>query len=163
LGPKAEGPFVQMCTSRTSRSRRSTRTRRRSARRGVPWLPSAWRLWFPLRDRESFRASSTDQQSGFWTYTCLPRSWRRQLRVHVVGRGDQDGVNVLLALEHLAIVGIASGFQEVDGLERTICQRAPALHGIERHLRLARGGGAGSSMRFFNARCRGRAAESLSA
>jgi len=43
--------------------------------------------------------------------------------VHVVGSGDEDGVNVLLAIEHLAIVGVASGFRKVYGLQTD--------HGVE--------------------------------
>ena len=48
--------------------------------------------------------------------------------VHVVGRGDHDGVDILLALEHLAIVGVARGFLEVD--------RPESDHSVDARLRL---------------------------
>ena len=35
------------------------------------------------------------------------------VRVHVIGRGDEDGVDVLLMLEHIAIVLIALGLRQV--------------------------------------------------
>ncbi len=37
--------------------------------------------------------------------------------MHVVGRGDDDGVDVFLAVEHFAKVGVARGFREVSGLQ----------------------------------------------
>ena len=57
----------------------------------------------------SLRHSSTDQASGFCTYTCLPRSMAASamMRVRVIGRGDHHRVDVLLLLEHLAVVGVA--------------------------------------------------------
>jgi len=38
-------------------------------------------------------------------------------RVHVVRRGDHDGVNVLLAFEHVAIIAIELRSRQVLGLE----------------------------------------------
>ena len=35
--------------------------------------------------------------------------------VHVVGSGDEDGVDVFLLVEHFAKVGVASGVREMGG------------------------------------------------
>ncbi len=34
-------------------------------------------------------------------------------RVHVVGRGDDDGVDVFLVLEHVAVIFVALGFRQL--------------------------------------------------
>ena len=72
------------------------------------WLPICANTFVSIAFFARWRASATDQQSGFCTYTCLPSAHRvrRDHRVHVVGRRHDDRVDVLLLLEHLAVVAI---------------------------------------------------------
>ncbi len=57
----------------------------------------------------------------------------------MVGRSDHDGIDVLLAIEHLAKIRVTCGFREAFGLQldHPIDARL-GFDGIERHLRLAR-------------------------
>ena len=65
----------------------------------------------------------------------------RDRGVHVVGGGHQDGVNVLLAVEHFAIILVALGFRQMLGFEADHgVETGLRLHGIKLGLRLARGG-----------------------
>ena len=60
--------------------------------------------------------------------------------VHVIGGGDENGVNILLLFEHPAIVLVAFGFWEMLVFEPDhIVQPRFGFRGIERRLRLARG------------------------
>ncbi len=69
--------------------------------------------------------------------------------VHVVGGGHQDGVDVLLAIQHFAIVLVALGFRQMLGFEADHGVEAGLrLHGVKRRLWLARGGRRG---RMFQA------------
>ena len=50
--------------------------------------------------------------------------------MHVVGCGDDDGIDIFLAVEHFAKVGVARGFRQVNGFQLE--------HAVDAGLRLDR-------------------------
>ena len=137
-----------------------TRIRPRSARRprSGPGCPSAWRRACSAPCVASWRASATDQRQRLLHVHVLAEIHRRQRdrRVHVIGRRDDDRVDVLLPLEHLAIVLIALRARQMLGLQ------APHARDLRRHP-LSLGGGErrlGPALRVHARLVRGRSSRS---